>query len=121
MSVVYNIVVALHMLGMAALVGGYLVALQRRAAGLGPNVVMVRGAEVQVLTGIILVGLAEAVLDSPVTYPKIAVKLVVAIAAAGLVSVAAKRQRTGQAVAAGLVHGAGGLAILNVLVASIWK
>lgn len=121
MTVVYNVVVAAHLLGMAALVGGYFVALSRRSGGVAHNLVMQRGAEAQVLTGIILVGLAEAVLDNPVNYPKITVKLIVAIVATGLISVAGKRQRTDQPVPTGLVHGAGGLAILNVLIAAIWN
>ena len=121
MQFVYNLTVVAHMLGLAALVGGYLVAVTRAAEGLVPNVVMVWGARVQVLTGLILVGLAEAALDAEVNNTKIAVKLVVALAVAALTEIAAARSRKGKAVAPGMVHAAGALAIVNVLVASLWK
>lgn len=120
MELVYDLVVVAHLLGLAALVGGYLVAVTRRAEGLVPNTVMVWGARVQVLTGLVLVGLAEAVLDSEVNQTKIAVKLLVALAVAGLTEVAAARARKDTPVPAGMVHGAGALAVVNVLVATLW-
>lgn len=121
MDFLYNLTVVAHMLGLAALVGGYLVAVTRSAEGLVPNVVMVWGARLQLLTGLILVGLAEGALDLEVNQTKIGVKLVVAIAVAALTEIAAARARKGQPVAGGMVHAAGALAVVNVLVASLWK
>lgn len=121
MEFVYNLFVVAHMLGLAALVGGYLVALSGTAEGLVPNVVMVWGARVQLLTGVILVGLAEGALDAEVNTTKISVKLVVAISVTALTEIAAARNRKGKAVAPGMVHAAGALAIVNVLVASLWR
>ena len=120
MDFVYHLVVVAHMLGLAALVGGYLVAATRRAEPLVPNTVMVWGARIQLLTGVLLVGLAQGALDMDVNNTKIGVKLIVAIAVAALTEIAAGRARRGQPVPAGMVHGAGGLALLNVLVASLW-
>lgn len=121
MDFIYNLTVVAHMLGLAALVGGYLVAMTRSAEGLVPNTVMVWGARVQLLTGLILVGIAEGALDAEVNQMKIGVKLVVAIAVAALTEIAAAKARKGQPVAGGMVHAAGALAIVNVLVASLWK
>lgn len=121
MEFLYNLTVVTHMLGLAALVGGYLVAVTRSTEGLAPNTVMVWGARVQLLTGLILVGLAEGALDYEVNQTKIGVKLVVAIAVAALTEIAAARARKDKPVAAGMVHAAGALAIVNVLVASLWK
>lgn len=120
MDFLYNLFVVTHMLGLAALVGGYLVAVTRSAEGLVPNVVMVWGARLQLLTGLILTGLAEAVLDGEPNHAKIGVKLVVSLVVVALTEIAAARARKGQPVAAGMVHGAGVLAIINVLVASLW-
>jgi hypothetical protein len=121
MEFLYNLTVVGHMLGLAALVGGYLVAVTRRAEGLLPNTVLVWGARVQLLTGLILVGLAEGALDYDVNQTKIGVKLVVAIAVAALAEIAAAKARKGQPVPGGMVHGAGVLAVVNVLVASLWR
>jgi hypothetical protein len=118
MELVYNLVVVLHLLGMAALVGGW-VAFTRGAAS---TEVMVWGARAQVVTGLVLVGLAEGVgsLDKHVDNSKIGVKLVVALAAAGCIEVARGRARRRGGDAKGLVQAAGGLGVLNVLVAALW-
>lgn len=120
MEFVYHLVVVSHLLGLAALVGSYLVALTRRGGPLVPDQVMVWGARVQVVSGLALVGIAEAALDAEVNHVKIGVKLVVALAVAALVEITAARGRRGEAVAPALVHAAGALAILNVVVASVW-
>jgi hypothetical protein len=117
MDFVYNLVVVLHLLGMAALVGGWF-AFTR---GVASTEVMVWGARAQVVTGLVLVGLAEGVdsLDKHVNNPKIGVKLVVAIAAVACLEISRARARKG-ADAKGLVQAAGGLGVLNVLVAALW-
>jgi hypothetical protein len=123
MELLYNLVVAGHMLGLAALVGGWFTALVRsREEGLAAGPVMVWGARIQVLTGLALVGLAEAALDDvDVDQTKIAVKLVVALVVAALVEVSAGRGRRGAAVAPAMVSAAGALAVVNVLVATLWN
>ena len=117
MDFVYNLVVVLHLLGMAALVGGWF-AFTR---GVASTEVMVWGARAQVVTGLVLVGLAEAVdsLDKHVNNPKIGVKLVVAIAAVAGLEIARGRVKKG-ADTKTLVQVAGGLGVLNVLVAALW-
>lgn len=122
MDLVYNLIVAAHMLGLAALIGGWFTALVRsREEGLAAGSVMVWGARIQVLTGLALVGLAEAVLDVDVDQTKIAAKLVVALVVAALVEMSAGRGRRGQGVPPAMVNAAGALAVVNVLVATLWN
>ncbi|GAA4348074.1 hypothetical protein [Angustibacter luteus] len=117
MSVVYNIVVVMHLLGMAAVVGGYLTVLrQPRVLG-----IMRDGAGTALLAGIVLVGLAESdAVDKDLNHAKMGVKLVVALAVLALAIVGAKRDREGKDSAV-LAHLVGGLAILNVVVAAVWR
>lgn len=121
MEFVYNLTVVAHMLGLAALVGGYLVVATQRADAVAPNSVMVWGARIQLLTGLALVGIAEAALDSDLNHMKIGVKLVVSLAVAALVEISAGRTRRSQPGVGGLLHAAGVLAIINVAVASLWR
>jgi hypothetical protein len=111
-DLVYDLIVVLHLLGMAAVVGGWLTVL--RAPRIVPG--MLHGALLQVVTGVLLVGLGQAVLDRDIDNGKITVKLVVALA----VAVLAFMHRKNQDAPAGVVHAVGGLALLNVLVAVLW-
>ncbi len=118
MDFLYNLVVVLHFLGLAALIGGYLVAAVSAAR---PNSVMVWGARLQVLTGLIIVGLGEGagVWDAQEGDPnhmKIGIKLVIALAVVALTEISSGKAKKGQSAPA-LVHAAGGLAVVNVLVA----
>src|SRR3954447_5182645 len=117
MDVVYNILVAVHLLGMAAVVGGYLSVLRRpRVLGL-----MRDGAGTALVAGLVLVGLGESdSLDKDFNHTKLAVKLVVALAVLVVAIIGARRDKDGRD-SATLAHVAGGLAIANVLVAAVWK
>jgi hypothetical protein len=117
MAVVYDLLVVLHLLGMAALVGGWLATTR----GIGASEVMAWGARAQVLTGVVLVGLAEAVdsLDKHLDMTKIGVKLVVALAAAACIEIGRGRSRRGSS-SRQLVTAAGLLGVVNVLVAVLW-
>lgn len=115
MDVVYDLVVVLHLLGMAALVGGYLVAARGRAH---PNEVMLWGARLQIVTGLVIVGLGEGAgvwgADQP-DNSKIGAKLLIALVVVALTEIAAGKRRRSNA--STLTHAAGLLAIVNVLVA----
>jgi hypothetical protein len=116
LDVIRLILLAAHILGLAAIVGAFLVQM-RAKSGFATGVVL-GGAITQVVTGLALVGVRQAS-DLGVDNVKIAVKLVIAIAvlvAAILAHVASRRGRTVKP----LFHTAGGLAIVNVLVAVLW-
>jgi hypothetical protein len=117
MELVYDVFVIAHLIGMAALVGGWLVFLTGGAS----TTVMAWGARAQLLTGLVLVGLAEGVssLDKDLDHAKIGLKLVVAIAAVACIEIGRGRAKRGQD-AAGLVRVAGALGVLNVVIAAAW-
>lgn len=114
MDLVYKILVVLHLLGMAMIVGGWLATV--RAPRVLPG--MWHGALTQLVTGVALVGLASSgVVDRDVDNAKVSVKLVVALVVAVLIFL---HRRKVDGVAPGVVHAIGGLAVLNVLVAVLW-
>lgn len=116
MDILHSILVAAHFLGMAAIVGAFFVQMRRkRDFILTP---MLAGAITQLVTGLALVGLAEAT-DSDLIYPKIAVKLGIAVVVLVAAIVAVLKQRKGGRVQPWF-HTAGGLAVINVLVAVFW-
>ena len=118
MTLVYNIFVAAHLLGMAVLVGGYAATLR------SPQIteLIVWGARLQLITGLILVGIGESALEDEKEYnhAKIAVKLVISFVVVALAEIERAREKRGDGVV-NLVHAVGVLAILDVLVAAVWK
>ncbi|MFI6865602.1 hypothetical protein [Nocardia sp. NPDC050406] len=115
MDFVYNLLVVAHLLGMAAVVGGY-AASQPRVSEL-----MVWGARAQLVTGVILVGMAESIdsLGKDPNMTKIIVKLVISVAVAAFAEIGRADAKRGKALP-WMTHAAGWLAIVNVFVATLW-
>jgi hypothetical protein len=116
MDYLYDALVALHLLGMAAVVGSWLAVI--RTPRILPG--MVHGALTQLVTGVAMVGLRESGAvsgDEELDRAKITVKLGIAIVVAVLAWVNRRRDDP----PAGVVHTVGGLAVVNVLVAVFWK
>ncbi|MEI4742166.1 hypothetical protein [Rhodococcus erythropolis] len=115
MSVLYNVFVVIHLLGMTALVGSYFTVLK------APSVteVMVWGARMQFVSGLIIVGLGEGALDKNYIHAKIAVKLVLSLVIVTLAEITRAKQKKGQP-NPNLVHVVGGLSIVTVFVAALW-
>ncbi len=116
LELVYNIVVVTHLLGMAAVIGGY-------AAGQPKvNEVMVWGARAQIITGIVLVGMAESIdsLGKDLNMTKIGVKLVVSVLVAAFAEMGRADAKRGKDVP-WMTHASGGLGIANVFVAVLWS
>jgi hypothetical protein len=114
MDFLVNLFVVLHLLGMAAIIGSA-VFVARGAV----TPALLWGARAQLVTGIALVGLVQAN-DEEVDNAKIGVKLLVAIAVVACAEIAAAAERKGRGARPQLVHAAGALAVLNVLVAVLW-
>jgi hypothetical protein len=114
---VYEAVVVLHFLGLASLVGGFLVQLSTRPRGI--NRAMLDGAMVQVVTGLLLVMIRESadIGEDPLNHTKIGVKLLVAFAVAILCLLGKRRPEGEQQV---FWAAAGGLALANIVVAVFW-
>lgn len=117
MDIVYDALVALHLLGMAAVVGGW-IAVRTGRTITSP---IVWGARAQLLTGLLIVGLASSnsTDDHVVNNTKVAVKLVIALGVVAAAEIGAARSKRGQD-AGTLLDVAGGGAVANVLVAALW-
>jgi len=111
------VLLAVHVLGLAAIVGTFFV--QMRAKDNFATGVVLAGAITQVVTGIALVGVREAG-DLGVNHIKIAVKLGIAVIVLVAAIVAHVQRRRGGNVRPAF-HTAGGLAVVNVLVAVLWQ
>lgn len=116
LDLVRHSVFALHMLGLAAVVGTFFTQVRRRAEFvLWP---LLSGAIVQVVTGLALVGMRQAAgreIDVAWVVTKLVIAVVVLAAAVGAVIA----QRRGARVQPWF-HTAGGLAVVDVLVATLW-
>jgi hypothetical protein len=104
-----------HMLLAAVMVGSALVT---RYGGRQLYTPLVWSARVQLLLGLVLVGLNEAA-DESLNNTKIAVKLLVAIGVVACAEIANARHKRGEPKLQ-LVDAAGALTILNVFVAFLW-
>ncbi|MBU7596816.1 hypothetical protein JGS22_003985 [Streptomyces sp. P38-E01] len=116
MSTVINVVVALHIIGIAALLGGFFAQMKAISAGEGrmtPG--MLHGALTMLVTGMVLVGLNEAD-GAEVNHVKIGLKLAVLVVVLGLVYVKRDEER----VPAGMLGAVGALTTLNIFLATVW-
>ncbi len=117
MDLLQKIIVVLHLLGMAAIVGGWLA---MRGRGTMSEVV-VWGARAQLITGLALVGIAESQRAEGVAlnYTKIGIKLLVALTVVVFAEIGRVRSKRDESSSTALdAAGAGG--VLNVLVAALW-
>lgn len=117
MEFLHSLLFALHLLGLAAIIGSFFVQLRRKSDFV--LVPMLAGAITQLVTGLALVGLGEAA-DYDINYAKIAVKLGIAVVVLVAAIVAVTVQRRGGRVQPWF-HTAGGLAVINLLVAVFWQ
>ena len=113
MEALQAIVVILHLVGMAAIVGGGLE--QWRVGERGITKVMLWGARAQIVTGVFLAGFAFGDADEDPNHWKIAVKFLVALGVAGLCETGARREKATRMWAGALV-----LTLINVTVAVAW-
>lgn len=116
MKILIEAVLALHIIGVAALLGGFLFQLRAMRAGearILPG--MLHGAWTMLVTGLALVGLNEAD-DQEVNNAKIAVKLAVLLAILALSYVNREEER----VATPVIGAVGGLTTVNVFIATLW-
>jgi len=117
LEIIRLILLAAHILGLAVIVGVFLV--QMRAKEGFRTGLLLGGAIAQLVTGLALVGVREAS-DLGVDNIKIAVKLGIALVVLIAAIVAQVQQRRGGKVKPAF-HTAGGLAVVNVLVAVLWQ
>ncbi len=115
MELVKGLLLVLHFIGLAAIIGGVLVQLRSQTRKI--DAFVMHGAWTQLLTGLALVGIVEAMDDYDVNHVKIAVKLLVLVAILGIAFAFRKRP----AVPTWAWAGIGGLTVLNIAIAVLWK
>jgi len=115
MRLVYDILLFLHLVGWASVLGGTIVTLREARLPKGA----LHGILTALVTGIAMVGLAESSdeLHDP-NSAKIAVKLVIALVVTGLVVYGTRRP---EKVTRALVGAILGLTVVNVAIAAIWR
>ncbi|MGW5784393.1 hypothetical protein ACWEWK_10410 [Streptomyces sp. NPDC003757] len=116
MDVLIHLFVGLHIVGIAALLGGFLT--QMKAMGRGAaryTPAMLHGALTMLVTGAVLIGLNQAQ-DHPVDNVKMGVKLALLIVILGLVYV----KRDDEKVDKPLFALVGALTLANVFIAVLW-
>ncbi len=114
MDILRQILLFLHILGFAALLGGLFV--QASASERRVNSAMRDGIGTAFLAGLGLVGVLEAG-DTDVNHAKVAVKLVIGLVVLALVMANARKER----IPNGLFFGILALSVLNVAVAVFWS
>jgi hypothetical protein len=118
MDSLINVFVGLHVIGIAALLGGYLTqlkALGSDTAGARFQPVMLRGAATMLVTGLVLVALAKAD-DRDPDNVKLGIKLALLVVILALVFV----KRDEEKVDAASFGAVGGLTAANIFIAVLW-
>lgn len=116
MDVLIHVLVALHIIGIASLLGGFLTQMKAMGAGTARFVpAMLHGALTMLVTGVALVGLHQAQ-DHEVNHIKIGVKLLILIVVLALVYI----KRDEEKVDKGAFAAVGGLTLANIFIATLW-
>lgn len=116
MIIVYNIMVFLHIVGAAMIVGIWIGNMKKPTVH--PR--QFEGAALQLITGIVMMGLIPA-LDMDANYAKLGIKFAIALAVGVLAFIGRRKYKNGEDISKGLAHSVGGLALLNVAIATLWN
>lgn len=114
MQLAHQLLLLLHLIGFAALFGGFMVQMKSREPEI--NAAMLHGSYTMLVTGIALTVLLELG-DDPVNHIKIGIKLGVALIIAVLVII----NRRFSSIPRGLWALLGGLTVLNAALAVLWQ
>jgi hypothetical protein len=78
------------------------------------------GAALQIITGIVMMGLIPA-LHMDANYFKLGIKFAIALAVGVLAFMGRRKYKKDEPISNGLAHSVGGLALLNVAIATLWQ
>jgi len=114
MAITQNVLLFLHFIGLASLLGGFLV--QLRTSPRVVNNAMFHGALLQLVTGILLVGVIEMAKEEKINYAAIGSKLIALLVITGLIVMNRKKEQITTTIwlAIGL------LTILDIGIAVFW-
>jgi xanthine/uracil permease len=123
MDVLHSVMLVAHFIGLAAIVGPFV--MQARWKGQFAFPVVLGGAITQLVTGLALVGIAEmGGDDDPLNYAKIGVKLSIAVVVFVVALLGFLKQRKAEGGGGRellpFFHAAGGLALVNIALAVFW-
>ena len=115
MKTLLHILLVLHLLGWAIVLGGVLVSMRPPKLPKG----VLHGILTALVTGVLMVGIAESsdTIDDP-DMAKITVKLLVALVVTALVIVGVRKPAK---VTTGLLGAIAGLTVVNVAIAALWR
>jgi len=116
MNIVYNVMVFLHIVGAAMIVGIWIGNMKKPTVH--PR--QFDGAALQLITGIVMMGLIPA-LNMDANYFKLGIKFAIALAVAVLAFMGRRKYKKDEPISKGLAHSVGGLALLNVAIATLWQ
>mgnify|MGYP000855933856 CR=1 FL=1 len=114
---VVDVILALHLVAIAAILGGWLADAAKKTWGL---TLMLWAARAQILIGGLLVVMALGAADG-LDFVKIGVKLVVALAVVGLVEIAHARRKKGRGASPALTAIAAALTVANTALSFLWQ
>lgn len=118
MTFLTGLLVFLHIFGAAIIVGTWIYTMKRPTVSPG----QFHASLLSLVTGLLLVGLAEMEGGVGTDFRiKIGIKLVVVLAVAVAAFLGQRRTRRGEAVSTGLAHAVGGLALINMAIATMWQ
>lgn len=118
MDIVFPIFIAVHILSMAAVVGGWLANFKN------PTVTKSQwwGALLVFLSGLVLFGLAEmGGIDDPAQRIKLTIKLILGLMVFVTALLGRRKINRGEEISTGLAHATGGTGVLAALVATLWR
>lgn len=115
MDFLFILLIFFHILGAAALLGGWLATFKTPTVGRFQFI----GAWVQSITGVLMVGLAE-MQDFGVNNIKIGIKLVILIAILVAAWIGRRKVKRDEPVSTGIAHAVGGLTLINIGIAVFW-
>jgi hypothetical protein len=118
MTFLFSILVFLHIVGAAMIVGYWIATLKEPTVHPRQR----DGAFLQLLTGIAMMGLVTVPeLNMHADYFKLGIKFAIGVAVAVLAVMGARKAKKGEPVSTGIAHGVGGLALVNIAIATIWN
>ncbi|MDV2976378.1 hypothetical protein [Glutamicibacter nicotianae] len=116
MTILLSLLIFVHILGAAAIFGGWLANFKTPTV----SVWQWYGAIVQLVTGLAMVGILEAGDGSP-NHMKIGIKTLIAIIILVAAFIGRKKMKNGEEVSTGIAHAVGGMAFINIAIAVLWS
>jgi hypothetical protein len=117
MTIVFSILVFLHIVGAAMIVGYWIATLKEPTVHPRQR----DGAFLQLLTGIAMMGILPMMPDADPNYVKLGIKFAIGLAVAVLAVIGTRKVKKGEPVSTGIAHGVGGLALVNIAIATLWN